>query len=255
MASSISKKRQKKIIEKLNEAGKASVNDLSRDLDVSPITIRRDLDSLSQEGIIERIHGGALINPEKLNEALFTEKGHQHVIEKEAIGKLAADLLNEGDTVYLNSGSTTLEVLKHLQDKHVRIITNNAAAIEIPRDPKVELFLVGGEYRDSSRSLVGDMALNTLQHIFSSCTILGTNSISPEYGLTSSVQQETSVNKLMVEHCNGPVIVLADSSKLGTISNFSTVPIDKISILVTDRNADPYMIEKFSKVGVKVYTA
>ncbi len=255
MGSNISKKRHKKIIEKLKTDGRVNVNDLSQDFDVSPITIRRDLDQLSESGLVERIHGGALIGSKMREEALFTEKGNRFTAEKASIGKLAASLINEGDTVYLNSGSTVLEVLKSLKGKHVRVITNNAATLSVARDPQVELFLSGGEYRVASCSLVGDIALNTLENIFSSCTVLGTNSISTEHGLTSSVQQETSVNRLMVEHCNGPVYVVADSSKLERVSNFFTIPLSKITALITDHNADPLVVSYFEKAGVSVHIA
>jgi DeoR family fructose operon transcriptional repressor len=251
----ISQKRQNKIMEYLQAAGEVSVNEISTEFNVTPITIRRDLDALSEKGMLERIHGGAILTKKLRDEALFTEKGIRHISEKSRIGKAAAALINENDTVFLNSGSTTLEVLKNLKGKNVRVITNNVAAINVERDPLVELFLVGGEYREASRSLIGDLAQETLSHVISSCTILGANGISKSFGLTSSVQQETSVNRLMVERCHGPVIVLADSSKIGIVSNFPTATIDQVSILITDEKADKEQISSFETLGIKVIIA
>ncbi len=240
---------------RLSNAGRVSVNDLSRDFDVSSITIRRDLDVLSSEGLLERVHGGALVKIRQPNELLFSEKGHTNIPEKEAIGRVAAGMLKDGDTVLLNGGSTTLEVIKHLNNKKVRVITNNAAAISVPRDPDVELIVVGGEHRGSSHSLVGDLAVSTLSQVYGTCAMLGTNGIDPEHGLTSSVYQETSVNRAMIERTRGSVIVLADHTKIGVVSNFETATIDRITTLITDDLIDSPMIESFQNSGVEVLTA
>jgi len=250
----ISRKRQNRILEQLYTNGEVNVKELSAEFSVTPITIRRDLDTLSEKGLIDRIHGGAVMTKKLRDEALFIEKGHRNINEKSQIGKIAASFIKEDETVFINSGSTTLEVIKHIKGKHVKVITNNAAAINVERDPQVELFLVGGEYRETSQSLIGDMAQETLSHVYSSWTILGVNGISMQFGLTTNVQQETSVNRMMVERCHGSVIVVADSSKIGIVSNFSTSEIEKVSILITDDKADPHQILEFEQLGIKVIT-
>ncbi|MGL1892542.1 MAG: DeoR/GlpR family DNA-binding transcription regulator [Spirochaetaceae bacterium] len=251
----ISQNRQNLIIKKLHAEGEVNVNDLSVEFNVTPITIRRDLNTLGDKGLLYRIHGGAILTEMLRSESLFSEKGHQHISEKAKIGKIAASLINDEDTVFLNSGSTTLEVIKHLTGKHVKVITNNVAVLNIPRDPLIEIFLVGGEFREASQSLVGDMAKDTLSNVYSSCTILGANGINKSFGLTSSVQQETSINRLMVERCHGPVIVLADSSKIGVVSSFSTASLNQITTLITDKNADETEISSFKDLGINVIIA
>lgn len=250
----ISQKRQNRILEQLYTKGEVNVKDLSVEFNVTPITIRRDLDTLSEKGLIDRIHGGAVMTKKLRDEALFIEKGNRYINEKSRIGQIAASLIKEDDTVFLNSGSTTLEVIKHLKGKHIRIITNNAAAINVERDPLVEVFLVGGEYREASHSLIGDMAQETLSHVYSSCTILGVNGISRQFGLSTNVQQETSVNRIMVERCHGSIIVVADSSKIGIVSNFSTASIDRVSVLITDDKIKPEQVSEFESLGIKVIT-
>ncbi len=249
----ISQRRQDRILAQLYEKGEVNVKELSFEFSVTPITIRRDLDTLSEKGLIDRIHGGALMTKKLRDEALFIEKGHRNIDEKSHIGQIAASFVQEDDTVFINSGSTTLEVIKHLKGK-VRVITNNAAAIGAHKDSQVELFLVGGEYREASQSLIGDMAQETLSNVFSTWTILGVNGISTKFGITTNVQQETSVNRIMVERCHGSVIVVADSSKIGIVSNFSTASIDKVSILITDDKAEASKIAEFEKMGIKVIT-
>lgn len=250
----ISRKRQDHIMEIIQRQGEVNVKRLSYQFHVTPITIRRDLDSLTAMGRVHRIHGGAILKRDYMEEALFDEKGLQNMVEKRRIAATAAKLIEDNALVFLNSGSTTLEVLKQITDKHVRIITNNAASTTLQLDPQVELFLVGGEYRKSSQSLVGDMAIQSLSNVISSTTILGTNGINEKFGLTTMVQQEIGVNRMMVDQCNGPIVVLADSSKIGVISNFSSVPIEKISILITDDKADKQHLESFEALGIHIIT-
>ncbi|MBN2628205.1 MAG: DeoR/GlpR transcriptional regulator [Spirochaetales bacterium] len=247
--------RQDRIVDILSQDGKVDVNELSEEFDVSPITIRRDLDVLDQQGKIERVHGGAKAKNGETREHRLTEKGHLNVLEKRAIAKKAVELIRDGDTVFLNSGSTTLEVVRQLSGKNVRIITNNAAVLQVKKDPLVEVYLVGGEFREASQSLVGDMAIYTLREIYSNCTILSTNSIHALKGLTCSVQQETGVNRMMVDHCHGQVIVLADSSKLGMVANFPTMPLDKVDVLITDEKSEREEIDAFRNEGLEVLIA
>lgn len=252
---SISKKRQQQILQRLQESGKVNVNDLSQDFDVSPITIRRDLDVLGDEGLLERVHGGAMAKRRQPNELLFSEKDHTNTHEKDAIGRAAAQMLQDGDTVLLNGGSTTLQVIKHLSGKKVRVITNNAAAIGVDRDPLVELIVVGGEHRGTSHSLVGELAILSLSQVYGTCAMLGTNGIDAQFGLTSSVYQETGINRVMIERSRGPVIVLADHTKIGVVSNFKTTSIEQIDTLITDARSDPNIIHGLEQTGVRVIIA
>lgn len=250
----ISKRRQDQILEILHQKGEVFVKNLSDQFNVSPITIRRDLDTLTEQNAVDRVHGGAVIKRDFRQEALFDEKGHQHMAEKRRIAIAAVEQIPDNAVIFLNSGSTTLEVLKQIKNKHVRVVTNNAASIHVERDPQVELFLVGGEYRKSSQSLVGDIATHSLSRVMSCCTILGINGINRKFGLTTTVQQEVSVNSMMVEQCNGPVIVVADSSKIGVVSNFPSISIGNISTLITDSNADPAHLREFESLGIEVIT-
>ncbi len=253
--SSISQKRQQQIMQRLYEAGKVTVNELSRDFDVSPITIRRDLDLLGDEGLLDRVHGGATITKGNPNELLFSEKDHTNIQEKDAIGRAAAGMLADGDTVLLNSGSTTLQVLRHIGSKKVRVITNNAAAMNVDRDPTVELIIVGGEHRATSHSLVGELAVMNLSQVYGSCAMLGVNGIDAAGGLTSSVYQETGVNRAMIERSRGPVMVLADHTKLGVVSNFLTTSIQHVDTLITDESADENVIRTLEQAGLRVVIA
>lgn len=251
----ITKNRMKYIITKLRESGSIKVQDLSTELGVSAITIRRDLDKLDERGYLERTHGGAVIKREIPLEYTFKQKNTMNLAEKSAIGKVASTLIKEGDTVLVNSGSTTLELLKHIKDRHVRVLTNNASAVTVDLDPKIELILIGGEYNRNSSALIGELAQIGLSRVYSSITVLGVNGIDVENGLTSSVYHETSINKMMIQRTQGPVIVVADHTKIGLITNFMTAPITDINTIVTDEHVDPEYVDMFRQIGIDILIA
>jgi len=248
----ISHSRHRKILEVLYEQGSVTSESLAAALGVSRITIRRDLDFLASAKLLERTHGGAVIGASPRLESIFDEKDTLFKREKRAIGRYIASLVAEGDTLFLNAGSTTLEVLRHLRDKNVKVITNNAASITVDLDPKIELLVLGGEYRRESRSYIGDLTIFGLKSIYSSVTVLGINGISTRKGLTSAVYQETSVNRAMIENSSGRVIVAADRSKMNCVSSFLTCPLDRIDMIATDWLCPQSFLDELRSLGVRV---
>jgi DeoR family fructose operon transcriptional repressor len=254
-SSSIVYDRQMRILEILREQGIVRVEELSGELAVSPVTVRRDLDFLYKKGFLVRNHGGA--SPVGLQSDIFperklAEKGILNIAEKSRIAERAAELILDEEILFMNSGSTVLFFLRALKRKKIKVITNNAAAIGYPRDPLVELMILGGEYRDQSQSLVGEFALNTIRDIYSNHTILGTNGLSLERGLTTSVYQECSINQAMIRNTHGKVIVLADSTKLGKISNFVSSSLSSVQVLVTDDKCPEDFRRKLEDQGIQV---
>lgn len=245
--------RQKKLLDYLKEHNTARVSDLCRHLDVSEITVRRDLNELENQKLLERFHGGARIKKIKPeNDVAFEEKGVRHEAQKNAIGREAAHLVENGSTVFLNSGSTTLAALKYLNEKNVRIITNNALAPTKIYNDKIELILTGGECRCRSKSLIGDQAVTMVGNVLADICILGVNGISAESGTTTSIHQETAINDMMVKNCHGPVIVVADGSKIGRTYDFISIDISRIDILITDSGANAAELDKIREKGVRV---
>jgi len=257
-SSSIVNNRRMRILDILNERRSAKVEELSVDLGVSLVTVRRDLDYLYGKGFLVRRHGGALpvIDcADELPEKKLDEKDDINIEEKTAIAERAAQLVNDGDTLFMNSGSTILLFIRALKGKRVKIITNNAAAIMTEHDPAIELMILGGEYREQSRSLVGEFALNTIRNIYSGRTFLGTNGISLERGLTTSVYQECSINQAMIANTHEKVVVLADYSKMGKISNFVSSPLSSIDIVITDDKCPAQFREGLEALGIEVLLA
>ena len=255
---SIAHNRHLQILDTLKESGVVRVDDLSETLGVSDVTIRRDLDYLNGKGLLLRTHGGAtsiLQRTDLQQENGFAEKDAVNVLEKEQIGARCARLIRSNDIVFLNSGSTALFFLRALSNLRVRVITNNAAAIQCSVDHNVEVMYLGGEYREQSRSFVGEFALSAIRDIYSHHTVLGTNGISIERGLTTTVYQECAINQAMIDNTHGKVVVIADHSKLGEVSNFVSAPLEKIDILITDNGCPGDFRSQLEIRGIEVIIA
>lgn len=221
-------KRHTYIIQKLKECHSIKVDDLCKELSVSPITIRRDLQLLESEGFIERFHGGA-----KLLNINSDKSTLQH-----KLAEVASTLVDDNDTIFINSSSTAILLLNYIKNKRVTVITNNGDALNIPRDPNVQLILTGGEVCPGKNSMVGDFASNILSQVTADKCFLGVSSISGDYGIGTSIFQETSINKMMLSRCSGNKVIIADSSKVGKDYNFLSADISMISCLITDSNCN-----------------
>jgi len=247
--------RRQRLLDQFEGRGSVRVSELAAGLQVSELTIRRDLDELAEQGLVERFHGGAQLAHAARRESLFVDKALLYAAEKEAIGAEAAALAKADDTVLLNAGSTTLAVMRRLRRRPVRIVTNNAAAAADFTDAIGEIIVLGGALRARSRSFVGDLALLTLSQIHGSLCILGTNGVSAQNGLTTSVYAETAINRMMVERSGGNVVAVADGSKIGVTSNFACVPIVQVRTLITGPSADPQHLDAIRAAGVEVIVA
>jgi DeoR family fructose operon transcriptional repressor len=188
-------------------------------------------------------------------EPLYSQKDSLHKEEKEAIGLAATKLVEDGDTLLINSGSTTLEVIRQLKNRRVRIITSNVGAIPEAIDSEMELILIGGLYRPRSNSLVGALASLSLHQVYGSKAFIGTDGVSVKYGLTTPILEEAEIAREMIERTPSLVIVVADHSKLGVVSNFITAPLDKITVLVTDEKIDNEYRLGLEKKGIKIVIA
>ncbi len=247
--------RHKKIIELLKLKSAVKAADLSELFDVAPLTIRRDLDLLERKGVLERSHGGAVLRQSMRDEPSFYQKDNSLTDEKIELAKAVVELIEDGDTIFINSGSTNRQVLEQLAsgEKKVRIITNNTWAVEIFRNSDIELLILGGVYRSSARSLAGSFTSDALRKVFANKAVIGVDGVSLKHGLTTPAEPEAEVARLMIEQTSGDVIIAADHSKIGVVSNFLISTIDKVSCIVTDRKAETLIDdEEFEKNGTRV---
>ncbi len=245
--------RRSRILGILKREKTATVSRISRELKVSEITIRRDLDILAQTDLVVRFRGGAKIAPSSRDPfPRFTDKQVVNMRKKDLIGKRAAELIADDDVVFMNSGTTVLSVIKHITRSNVRIITNNAVAPSVERSSKVSVILTGGECCPDTQSMYGDFAMANISKVYATKCILGANGIMAGAGITTSIHQETTINGMMLNRCSGKRIVVADSSKIGRSVDFLSAEIGLIDCLVTDSDADPAQVQRLESVGVQV---
>jgi len=247
--------RQTRIHRLIEERGILRVAELSNLFSVTELTIRRDFDILEKRGVLERTHGGAILRRRVKVEHLYAEKNHKYPIQKEKIGIAVSKMTEPGDTLLINTGSTSSQVLRHLSGENLRVITSNSNALVVIENPEIEVILTGGLFRRQSNSLIGEFTHNLLKNVCGSKAIIGVDGVSIKFGLTTPVQEEAAVARLMIHQTSGPVIVTADSSKMGVVSNFVTAPIDNVNILVTDAGIKPGFKNELEEIGIKVVIA
>ena len=230
--------------------------DLCNLLETSEATVRRDLEWLEQKGILERTHGGAMLSQRVVFEQEYQQRAQHHPEEKKRIGDFAASSIEEGDIVFINSGTTATQVLQHIRsNQHISIFTNNvSAAIELS-EPGFHYHLIGGEFQPRSNSLAGGFALENLRQVYANKTILGVDGISIKHGCTVPTKAEADVVRQMIERTKGQVIIVADRSKWGVVSNFQIATIDEIDILITDEKLDASAIESLAEYDVECWIA
>lgn len=229
---------------------------LSAMLSVSEATIRRDLEWLEQEGFVERTHGGAVLSQRVNLEPSYLNRALRYPEEKRLIGLAAAADIKDGDIVFINSGTTTTQVIRNIRSNaDVTIITNNlSAAIEVG-EVGYELILVGGVFQPKSNSVTGRFAIENINQVYTNKAILGTDGISLKYGLTVPSNSEAEVLRLMIERTRGPVIIVGDHSKWGVVSNFEIAKIDEIHKFITDEGCDPLALAALAARSVEVLLA
>lgn len=256
------------ILRELQSKGAVYISDLCAKLDVTDMTIRRDLTLLAEKGLVERFHGGArLINQQpaenesahggelfgsSLFSTVFSERIANHAEQKNRIAAKAASFIQPGELVFLNSGTTGLYLLKHIAGKSVRIVSNNASMALIDRPVDTELTISGGEHFARTQSFVGPVAKHILMNVFAAKCFLSVSGISCSNGITCSCFQETEINNLMIQRCQGKRIVIADGSKVGVSFSFVSCQVDDIDMLITDQTADVDEVQKLRDRGIEV---
>ena len=252
---SIIYKRRQALLGELKKNKTIEVEETAKRLDVSPTTIRRDLNILASHHIVSRFHGGAKL----IKDSLLLEEDAPSIAaaplidgaQKHAIAHYAASLIEDGDTIFINSSSTTLLLLDYIRDKRVIIITNSGDCVNYPHDDKVSIILTGGEVH-RRHSLVGDFALGTLSKIMADKAFLGVGGISVMGGLTTSVLAETAVNEMMLRRCQGKSYVLTATPKIGREHNFLSAGIDSIDVLITCKGGKSEEIDNIKSKGIEV---
>ncbi|MEG1687231.1 MAG: DeoR/GlpR family DNA-binding transcription regulator [Angelakisella sp.] len=246
---SIVDNRRNKILQLLEQTGSVCVNSLAEELTISPLTVRRDLDYFEKMGVVERFHGGAALKTKLQSDNIFSSV---YTLHKHAIARRAAQLVSDGDTIFINTSSTALLMLGYITAKMVTVITNNGKAIFCDTRDDMILLLTGGELRAPKEAMVGEFALNNLNRVMASKCFLGCSGLTLEEGMTTAVLQEVAVNELMLTRVTGARYLLADHSKIGRKHSFMSGAVEQISCLITDTDADKSILRQLAERGVQI---
>lgn len=225
--------------------------DLCELLETSEATVRRDLEWLEQRGVLERTHGGAILSQRMAFEQEYQQRVQHHPEEKKMIGELAASYIQEGDIVFINSGTTATQVLLHIRsDPRITVYTNNVnAALELG-EPGYRYYLTGGEFHSRSNSLAGRFAIENLNQVYANKVFLGVDGISAKHGCTVPTDAEAEVVRRMIERTKGQIFIVADHSKWGVVSNFQVASITEVDKFISDDKLDPSALELLEDQGV-----
>lgn len=248
-----SKERHARLLEALN-TGEIDVDDLARRFDVSASTVRRDLQYLSKENAVRRTYGGAILSAhvtETTLEQRLAVSGH----EKQAIARAAIALIEDGDTLILDAGSTVAAFGRLLRERRLRIITNNLALLPyLAKASNIEVIVLGGALRSTSMSTMGPLAYEALRRVTADRAIMSADGVVSGRGLCEADLDQVALKSLMMQQSK-QVIVLADSSKLGRAEQTAWAPLPPLWTLVTDAGASEPQRGGLADSGARIIVA
>ncbi len=248
--------RQNKILQWINQRNRITVGEVCENYAVSEATARRDLETLAANGKIQRVHGGAIAIDKAPPEMPMLQRQVDQIDEKQRIGTLAASLVEDGDTVFLGSGTTVLEVARHLKDRqNLTVITNSLPVVILLSDSaNITIVCVGGLLRPSEFSFIGHMAEQLLVGVRADKVFIGVRAINIKEGLTNDYLPETLTDRAIL-NIGRENIVVADHTKFGRTSTVLLVPIQHIHTLITDTETPEEVIREINREKIRVLTA
>ncbi|NQT93965.1 MAG: DeoR/GlpR transcriptional regulator [Lentisphaerae bacterium] len=247
--------RQERVREIVRQRGMVTVDDLRDRLGVSAATIRRDLVELDVRGRVRRVHGGAMSVEGRLDEPVFDDKATIMAKEKQRIAEAAFKLIKPSDSVFLDGGSTILALARLLSDMHrLTVVTNSLRVAGKLAGNGPRIILTGGELRRLSQTFVGSLTRPLLERVRVDTAFMGTIGLSHEEGMSTTDPRESHTKELVMQHA-GQVVLLADSSKIGTVSFVQVGTLESVNTIITDRGAKPTDVRKLRRRGLKVTLA
>lgn len=250
----LTSQRKQYILDTLKRDGQIIAKQLSQELNLSEDTIRRDLRELAQEGLLQRVHGGAL--PASPAIADFAGREELHADAKVAIGGMAASLIKTGQVVMVDGGTTAVQLVRQLHPAlQATIVTHSARiALELVAHPSVEVILIGGRLFKHSIVSVGAVAVEAISHIHADLYFMGVTGIHPEAGLSTGDLEEAYVKRALCQHA-AETFVLASREKLGAASQYIVAPLSEISGLIIERSTPEEVLLPYRQRGLTIHHA
>lgn len=246
--------RQQSILDHVNQAGSAQIKDLAVVLGVSEATARRDFDEMAASGLVERVHGGIVKSNGTAFERFHSEKMQSMLKEKQRIARKAASLIKNGDSLFLDSGTTTFFIAQNLANlTDLTIVTNNLdIAYSCNFHPTTSLLVTGGMRRENYSVLIGDVAENMLKSFFVDVAFLGCDAISLEDGVYNTNFMELGIKKQIV-NCGKRLVLVTDSSKFHKKALAKVCDVQELDTVITDEGLGAEALETLKKIVVNSY--
>lgn len=246
--------RRKYILSYIEKNGKAVIEELAKELQVSHMTIRRDLKFLEENNMVARTHGGAVPFNILNEEVPYKEKVEIRIEEKKRIADYASSLIKEGQTIILDAGTTTMEIAKRIKDfKRLTVITTDLiTAAYLSKSHGIQVYCTGGLIQNEIGACIGTKAEEFLKGICADIAFLGTNSVDVKNGVTSPTMEKAIIKRRMVEAADEAVLV-ADHSKFGNKSFAKICLLEELDLIVTDDKIDISMVEEIRELQVPVH--
>lgn len=246
--------RRARIAQELEQQGSLSVSDLVALHPVSEMTIRRDLAELERQGLIRRYHGGAMVDCRRSYEPPFLVRESQNREAKARIGKAAAELAEDGDSVAVDYGTTGIAVASELAHKaNLSVVTPNfRAAMELSESSGVHVIITGGHLRRDELGLVGRDAERAFENHFVDVAFLGTAGLDVDRGLTDFNADQVAVKQAIIASAR-KVVVVADASKIGVVAFHAVAGLDSIHALVTNADPDDPRLAAMADAGIRLH--
>lgn len=248
--SSASDTRRQHILDSVRDRQHVSVKSLAIDLQVSEATVRRDLKALADENLVTPVHGGATIP--RTRDFSLSSKLQRRLEAKQVIGELAAGLVQDGDQILVDSGTTCLQMAPHLRRRHdVTVVLNSARLAQELAAPGLRLVMLGGQYRPERMDAVGPIAMRTLEQLRGYVLFLGADGLSMDFGVAATDVESADLYRLAVANARETVL-LADHSKFASPSMFRIVGWDGIDRVVSDKQPPSEWLAFFAERGIDV---
>ena len=248
--------RQKQILSLLTRQQRLSVAEIVAQFAISEATARRDLESLASQGKVQRVHGGVIAVEQAPPELPILERETEQLDEKIRIARAVSELVSDKEAVFLGSGSTVLEVARHLRNRrNLTVITNSLPVLNMLVGINgITVISLGGMLRDSELSFIGHITEQALMEVRADKVIMGTRGVSLEHGLTNDYLQETLTDRAILK-IGRKVIIVADHTKVNRVATALLAPLDSMQTFVTDSKADKKFIQALKKNGIEVIVA
>jgi DeoR family fructose operon transcriptional repressor len=245
--------RHRIILELLTEKEVVKLQEFVEATGSSDSTIRRDLSQLEQENMLKRVHGGAALLHQKGEELSISEKSTKNLEEKEVVARYAASLIEEGDCIYLDAGTTVFQMIKYIEATKIKVVTNGLTHLEALLEKNINTFIVGGYIKQKTKAMIGPGAISGLeQYHFDKC-FLGVNGIHSVYGLTTPDPDEASIKRLAME-LSQEAYVVADYTKFHKVA-FSKIADLHTSRIITTGIEEEILKDYKDKTRIKVVTS